>query len=139
MQIKAVFVPHEFNRPLSPHTSTAFVVQWLPHKANASTSSMVLPPFLTVILFVWCGQRIQHIAILIPLKLHCGSKELCNPTHKQKDATLQPPPPFRLCQYKNWRKLLKHNVALCVRFRTAFCYRLCKHPTAQSSHIRTLC
>jgi len=27
-------------------------MQWLTHKANASTASMVLPPFLTVILFV---------------------------------------------------------------------------------------
>jgi hypothetical protein len=31
--------------------------------------------------------------------LHCGSKELCPLHTKQKDATLQSPAPFRLCQY----------------------------------------
>ncbi|MBX3105410.1 MAG: hypothetical protein KF877_02185 [Bacteroidetes bacterium] len=40
-------------------------MQWLTHKANPSTASMVLPPFLTVILFVWAvPNAIQHIAFL---------------------------------------------------------------------------
>jgi len=37
-------------------------MQWLTHKANPSTASMVLPPFLAVILFV---------AMLPTLLAHC--------------------------------------------------------------------
>lgn len=43
----------------SPPTRTANAVH-LPHKANASTASMVLPSFLTVILFV--AMQPSHLA-----------------------------------------------------------------------------
>jgi len=45
-----------------PASPQARLMQWLTHKANPSTASMVLPPFLTVILFV---------AMLPTLLAHC--------------------------------------------------------------------
>ncbi|WP_157853888.1 hypothetical protein [Thermoflavifilum aggregans] len=38
-------------------------MQWLTHNANPSTASMVLPPFLTVILFVAMLFTLWHIAL----------------------------------------------------------------------------
>jgi hypothetical protein len=71
---------------------------------------MALPPLATVILFaLFLPNAQQHIAILI-----LAVAKSCTHTKKtkQKDTTLQPPPPFRLCQYANRRKLYLHNVAL---------------------------
>jgi hypothetical protein len=56
-----------------------------PHKANPSKHSMVLQSVFNCHTFcVGCSQPIQHIAILIPLKLHCGSKELCQSSTPNK-------------------------------------------------------
>ena len=45
-----------------PASPQARLMQWLTHKANPSTASMLLPPFLTVILFV---------AMLTTFLTHC--------------------------------------------------------------------
>jgi hypothetical protein len=45
----------------------ARLMQWLTHEAKPSTASMVLPPFLTVILFVAMLPRFWHIACFASL------------------------------------------------------------------------
>ena len=59
--------------------------------------------FATVILFaLFFANAPQHIAILVPaVAKSCPNLKKT----KQKDTALQPPPPFRLCQYANRRKL----------------------------------
>lgn len=63
----------------------------------------------------------------------CGCKELSPNAEKtkQKDTSLQPPPPFRLCQYANRRKL--SYIMWHYRFASHSLFPcLCKHPTAQA-------
>jgi hypothetical protein len=47
-------------------------MQWRTHEANTSTASMVLPPFLTVILFVAMLSTIKAL----PLRYKVKSKQL---------------------------------------------------------------
>ena len=54
--------------------------------------------------FLQCHRTVAHCNPH-SAELHCGCKELRQPT-KQKGAALQPPPPFRLCQKINNPKLL---------------------------------
>ena len=66
-------------------------------------SSMALPPNCNCHTFcVVFANAPQHIAILVP-----AVAKSCPNTQKtkQKDTALQPPPPFRLCQYANRWKL----------------------------------
>ena len=74
-----------------------------PHKANASKHSMVLQSVFNCHIF--CGYATQAFGTL-PVPLCSTAKEPSQHTaQQQKNATLQPPPPFRLCQYKNCLKL----------------------------------
>ena|GEM_PF-5900895 len=99
-------------------------------------SSMALPPFATVILFaLFFANAQQHIAFLVPaVAKSCPNAKKT----KQKDTSLQPPPPFRLCQYANRWKLCLHNVALCVRFAQPFPL-LMQASKRTGCHIITLC
>ena len=66
-------------------------------------SSMALPPICNCHTFcVVFANALQHIAILVP-----AVAKSCPNTQKtkQKGTALQPPPPFRLCQYANRWKL----------------------------------
>ncbi len=92
-----LFVPHEFIEPTGQRTSTAYAVA---NTMQPSTASMVLPPFLTVILFVAMLPRFWHIAC--SASLH---SQRAKPTPDSNKETLHSIHPHRsLCQYKNWRK-----------------------------------
>ena len=86
--------------PPSQRTGTACSVLQS-HKPTLSTSPVVLPPFFSVILFVWffsnAYSTLQSSFHFVPLRL-----QRAVPTHKNqtKRQSLQPPPPFLYARKK---------------------------------------
>ena len=128
--ISGVAMPRIYLHPPSLHTRTACAVSFPQNQRYHCTCGIAAIFNCHTFCLVWANAystllssfRYRYIAV---------AKSCATTPHQKKDATLQPPPPFRLWQYKNWRKL--NNIMQYYVFATH------SHPTLMQASHRSGC
>ena len=97
MQKEAVFVPHDFNNPPIPRTARLVLLK--------KQHPVVLPPFFSVILFVWfLPTHTAHCFLLLSKlfsEVKAKIKELCHAKKPNKKTVTPTTTTVPLCQKKN--------------------------------------